>query len=167
MAGALGRVFGACANGMAPDDGRVVALTHGCGAHSETVVETQESSYAGMAVEDDEFDVVERRDDRCRTTRSCRPVDAPEDAGVPGVDDPPLDDVVDGPRPRPGGSAAELAGGLADVGRLPRAVLRPDRRRPAELAGRPGRRRERLTRSTPVRPSAAPRALPALLRQRT
>jgi predicted alpha/beta-hydrolase family hydrolase len=24
---------------MAPDDGRVVALTHGCGAHSETVVE--------------------------------------------------------------------------------------------------------------------------------
>ena len=60
LAGELGRVFGACANAMAPDDGRVVAVTHGCGAHSETVVEVAESSYAGMAVEDDEFEVVDR-----------------------------------------------------------------------------------------------------------
>jgi len=59
LAGALGSVFGACANGMAPDDGRVVALVHGCGAHSETVVEVTTSSYAGMAVVDDEFEVVE------------------------------------------------------------------------------------------------------------
>ncbi len=60
LAGALGRVFGACANAMSPDDARVVALTHGCGAHSETVVEAAESSYAGMAVVDDEFEVVDR-----------------------------------------------------------------------------------------------------------
>ena len=60
LAGALGRVFGACANAMAPDDGRVVAVNHGCGAHSETVLEVHESSYAGMAVEDDEFEVVDR-----------------------------------------------------------------------------------------------------------
>jgi hypothetical protein len=60
LAGSLGRVFGACANAMAPDDGRVVALQHGCGAHSETVVEAVESTYAGMAVEDDEFEVVDR-----------------------------------------------------------------------------------------------------------
>ena len=59
LAGSLGRVFGACANAVAPDDGRVVALTHGCGAHSETVVDVIESSYAGMAVEDDEFEVVD------------------------------------------------------------------------------------------------------------
>ena len=58
LAGALGRAFGACANGMAPDDGRVVALTHGCGAHSETVVELQHQASAGMAVEDDEFELV-------------------------------------------------------------------------------------------------------------
>lgn len=63
LAGALGRVFGACANKVAPDDGRVVAFTHGCGAHSETVVETVDSSYAGMAVEDDEFEVVDRVED--------------------------------------------------------------------------------------------------------
>ena len=35
LAGPLGRVFGVCANGYAPDDGRVVSLDHGCGAHSE------------------------------------------------------------------------------------------------------------------------------------
>jgi hypothetical protein len=37
MAGPLGRVFGVCANEYAPDDGRVVSLDHGCGAHSEAV----------------------------------------------------------------------------------------------------------------------------------
>ena len=37
LAGPLGRVFGACANEFAPDDGRVVSLDHGCGAHSEAV----------------------------------------------------------------------------------------------------------------------------------
>ncbi len=33
----LGRVFGVCANEYAPDDGSVVSLDHGCGAHSEAV----------------------------------------------------------------------------------------------------------------------------------
>ena len=59
LTGSLGTLFGACANGMAPDDGRVVAVTHGCGAHSETVVETVESTYAGMAVEEDEFEILD------------------------------------------------------------------------------------------------------------
>ncbi|MDU0348187.1 DUF3027 domain-containing protein [Actinomyces sp. MRS3W] len=36
MAGRLRRTFGVCANEWAPDDGRVVSLDHGCGAHSET-----------------------------------------------------------------------------------------------------------------------------------
>lgn len=59
LAGSLGLLFGACANAMAPDDGRVVALAHGCGAHSETVVEAVESTYAGMAVEEDEFEILD------------------------------------------------------------------------------------------------------------
>ncbi|MGO8962080.1 MAG: DUF3027 domain-containing protein [Streptosporangiaceae bacterium] len=37
LAGPLGRIFGVCANEYAPDDGRVVSLDHGCGAHSEAV----------------------------------------------------------------------------------------------------------------------------------
>ncbi len=35
LAGPLSQVFGVCANAHANDDGRVVSLDHGCGAHSE------------------------------------------------------------------------------------------------------------------------------------
>lgn len=35
IGGPTGSAFGVCANGMSPADGRVVALTYGCGAHSE------------------------------------------------------------------------------------------------------------------------------------
>jgi Protein of unknown function (DUF3027) len=42
----LGQVFGACANAYAPDDGRVVSVDHGCGAHSEAAL----PSGAGAAV---------------------------------------------------------------------------------------------------------------------
>jgi hypothetical protein len=35
LQGPLGRLFGACANAYANDDGRVVSVDHGCGAHSE------------------------------------------------------------------------------------------------------------------------------------
>jgi hypothetical protein len=42
LVGGLGRVFGVCANSWAPDDGKVISIDHGCGAHSETVaVSTQ------------------------------------------------------------------------------------------------------------------------------
>lgn len=34
LAGPLAESFGVCANGMATDDGKVVAFDHGCGAHS-------------------------------------------------------------------------------------------------------------------------------------
>ncbi|WP_344167674.1 DUF3027 domain-containing protein [Pilimelia columellifera] len=39
LAGALRQTFGVCGNVFAPDDGRVVSLDHGCGAHSEVLVE--------------------------------------------------------------------------------------------------------------------------------
>jgi hypothetical protein len=38
LSGALRQAFGACANEFAPDDGKVVAVDHGCGAHSQAVV---------------------------------------------------------------------------------------------------------------------------------
>jgi hypothetical protein len=37
LAGAMRQLFGACANEYAPDDGKVVSVDHGCGAHSEAV----------------------------------------------------------------------------------------------------------------------------------
>jgi hypothetical protein len=38
LAGAMRQAFGACGNGLAPDDGKVVAVDHGCGAHSQALV---------------------------------------------------------------------------------------------------------------------------------
>lgn len=38
MAGSLRTEFGVCANEWSPDDGRVVSMDHGCGAHSQTDV---------------------------------------------------------------------------------------------------------------------------------
>lgn len=38
LAGTPRRMFGVCGNEWSPDDGRVVSIDHGCGAHSETDV---------------------------------------------------------------------------------------------------------------------------------
>jgi len=40
LGGALGNLFGACANEFSPYDGRVVSVDHGCGGHSDVVAET-------------------------------------------------------------------------------------------------------------------------------
>lgn len=41
MNGAMGQQFAVCANELSPADGHVVALTYGCGAHSEAMVAPQ------------------------------------------------------------------------------------------------------------------------------
>ncbi|MFN2537813.1 MAG: DUF3027 domain-containing protein [Mycobacteriales bacterium] len=57
LAGGLSALFGVCANAFAPDDGKVVSLDHGCGAHSETTVDAA-SPAAGMVVEDEELELL-------------------------------------------------------------------------------------------------------------
>lgn len=59
LAGGLGHGFGACANEMAPDDGRVVALLHGCGAHSEQPTASTTAAATGMALEHEELELVD------------------------------------------------------------------------------------------------------------
>ena len=41
IGGALGQLFAICANVMSPADGKVVALTFGCGAHSEVEADAE------------------------------------------------------------------------------------------------------------------------------
>jgi hypothetical protein len=61
MAGALRSVFGVCANEWSPSDGRVVALDHGCGAHSEVDVERPDPEAVDSPVLDDHMlEIVER-----------------------------------------------------------------------------------------------------------
>ena len=57
LAGSLGNLFGVCANQWSPDDGKVVSLDHGCGAHSETDVQQQGHEWEQSDLQVDEFDV--------------------------------------------------------------------------------------------------------------
>lgn len=45
LAGSMRTLFGVCANEWSPDDGRVVSMDHGCGAHSETDAPTPRSEW--------------------------------------------------------------------------------------------------------------------------
>ena len=57
--GSLSTRFGVCANGNANDDGRVVALKHGCGAHSEAQLRKKQLP---PPLPDPVFDTVSRGD---------------------------------------------------------------------------------------------------------
>ncbi|WP_030452157.1 DUF3027 domain-containing protein [Herbidospora cretacea] len=53
LAGALRLGFGVCANEFAPDDGKVVAADHGCGAHSEAAPAPSAAGEAPQPILDD------------------------------------------------------------------------------------------------------------------
>ena len=57
LQGALGTVYGVCANEWSPDDGRVVGLEHGCGAHSETDTEPHASDWPEPSAAIDDLDI--------------------------------------------------------------------------------------------------------------
>lgn len=58
MAGSLRQVFGVCANEYSPSDGRVVAVDHGCGAHSEAAVMPAAVEVAEPVVDHLGYDVI-------------------------------------------------------------------------------------------------------------
>jgi hypothetical protein len=58
LSGALRQAFGACANEFAPDDGHVVAVDHGCGAHSQAVVLPAGPQPMALSEENPGYDVV-------------------------------------------------------------------------------------------------------------
>ncbi|RBQ00135.1 DUF3027 domain-containing protein [Bifidobacterium xylocopae] len=89
LQGELGTMFGVCANRWSPDDGRVVALDHGCGEHSE--IDPPQASplwvQSKPAFDDLHIDVVEQ------APREERPeVELIEQAGGPDR----IDDEDDG-----------------------------------------------------------------------
>jgi Protein of unknown function (DUF3027) len=59
LAGPLGRVFGVCANEYAPDDGRVVSLDHGCGAHSEALATGPDFGTIAPVIDEVGYDLVD------------------------------------------------------------------------------------------------------------
>ncbi len=59
LSGGLGRLFGACGNAFAPDDGRVVSADHGCGAHSEAVLTGSMAQATAPVIDEFGYDLVE------------------------------------------------------------------------------------------------------------
>jgi hypothetical protein len=59
LSGGLGRLFGACGNAYAPDDGRVVSADHGCGAHSEAVTTAAAAQAAVPGIDELGYDLVD------------------------------------------------------------------------------------------------------------
>ncbi|GAA1654045.1 DUF3027 domain-containing protein [Georgenia ruanii] len=88
LAGSPRTVFGVCANEWSPDDGRVVSMDHGCGAHSETDAPHPASLWNPSAP------VVDERDLEVLATHPVAPevVDSVADAeaGATPTDDEPV-----------------------------------------------------------------------------
>ena len=59
LSGGLGRLFGACGNAFAPDDGRVVSSDHGCGAHSEAVLTGSTAQATAPVIDEFGYDLVD------------------------------------------------------------------------------------------------------------
>ena len=59
LGGPLGSVFGVCANAFAPDDGRVVSVDHGCGAHSEARTAGQRGSAGPPVIDELGYDLMD------------------------------------------------------------------------------------------------------------
>ena len=57
LAGSMGQMFAVCSNEWSPDDGQVVSLDHGCGAHSETDVDAQSTAWPDPAPFIDEHNI--------------------------------------------------------------------------------------------------------------
>jgi len=57
LAGSMGQMFAVCANEWSPDDGQVVSLDHGCGAHSETDADYGPTNWPDPTPLIDEHDV--------------------------------------------------------------------------------------------------------------
>ncbi|PFG39110.1 Protein of unknown function (DUF3027) [Georgenia soli] len=77
LAGSPRTVFGVCANEWSPDDGRVVSVDHGCGAHSETRGPEPASLWQPSEP------VVNERDLEVLTTRPAATADEPVDGEQP------------------------------------------------------------------------------------
>ena len=63
ISGSLGRSFGVCTNKFAADDGKVVSIDHGCGGHSEIVVDLHSIPTGGMVFDDNNLDTAEVTDE--------------------------------------------------------------------------------------------------------
>jgi hypothetical protein len=94
LSGGLGRLFGACGNAYAPDDGRVVSADHGCGAHSEAVITAAGAQPAVPVIDELGYDLVDLPGVSVEETvfeplsRETYPESGTGESGLPGTTEP-------------------------------------------------------------------------------
>ncbi len=104
LAGSMRTVFGVCANEWSPDDGRVVSMDHGCGAHSETDAPAPRSDWPAPHV-DTELEIVVREDLAAEREPEAEPQPEAEAEPQPETEpqpEPAQDDEGEGPTPDAG-----------------------------------------------------------------
>ena len=96
IGGVIGQAFGVCAHNMSPSDGHIVAMDHGCGAHSMVEAEPTPIPVTDMLVDDNVLAIVDRGLTPIEAVPSTDDVshtdESDDDAGV--TDIAPPEDVV-------------------------------------------------------------------------
>lgn len=96
IGGTLGQAFGVCAHDMSPSDGHIVAMDHGCGAHSDAVAEPSHVPVTELIIDENTFIDVDVRDADVRDVVDAgESMDAADDIDDVDVDDLDVDDVDD------------------------------------------------------------------------
>ena len=123
LTGSLRTSFGVCANAWSPDDGRVVSMDHGCGAHSETGQTAEEAEEPDLPLVDD-----------LRQELDTTPLPRGPRRAVPAADEPRPE-----PTPQPeAGATTSRAGPTVEPGAGPCRAGGPEPVvEPAVRAGRP------------------------------
>ncbi|WP_225755162.1 DUF3027 domain-containing protein [Actinotalea sp. Marseille-Q4924] len=102
MAGSLRTEFGVCANDWSPDDGKVVSMDHGCGAHSETDVPDGPSDWPDPPSELEPLELVDLATvPGPVATEAAVEEPAPVDETVPDEEPVPADEAVPAEEPTP------------------------------------------------------------------
>ncbi|HTW21288.1 MAG TPA: DUF3027 domain-containing protein [Mycobacteriales bacterium] len=116
LSGALRQLFGVCANDLAPDDGRVVATDHGCGAHSQAVVlPASAPPPVALSEEGPGYDVVDDAADAAAEAEADDNGSTIAADTVAGVADPAADaDPIDTMETEPGGADSEPEPAVSD-----------------------------------------------------
>ncbi|NYI07696.1 hypothetical protein FHU37_004725 [Allostreptomyces psammosilenae] len=106
LSGPLRQAFGVCANAYSPADGRVVALTYGCGAHSEAAVMPAPPHPATPVLDETRTDPFDLRPERPAEEPAGAGAAQPEGAEPEGAQA----EAGEHEAVREGGAAAERAG---------------------------------------------------------
>ncbi len=121
VGGLVGQAFGVCAQALSPSDGHIVALDHGCGAHSAVRVEAAPVPVTELLVDETEVEPIDRASlaavEAVASADDMADADEPEGQAGPGDVTPPEDALtLEGAAEDRGEDGGDAPDGGADDG---------------------------------------------------